>query len=158
VFEFLKKIVSGGQTGADRAALDFALGHGMAVGGWVPKGRLAEDGVIPDRYVGLVETDSADLAVRTVLNVRESDATLILSHGPLTGGSLLTRREAAATGRPLLHLDFEQLSLAEAADRLRAWLQELRPHTLNVAGPRASQDTRITAATQRVLELALLSE
>jgi len=155
VLEFPKKIVSGGQTGADRAALDFALGHGMAVGGWVPKGRLAEGGVIPDRYVGLIETDSAELALRTVLNVRDSDATLILSHGPLTGGSLLTLREAAATGRPLLHIDFNQLSLAEAAERLRAWLRELRPSTLNVAGPRASQDSRIAGTTERVLELAL---
>lgn len=155
VLEFPEKLVSGGQTGADRAALDFALAHGIATGGWVPKGRLAEDGAIPDRYVGLLETNSGDFALRTVLNVRDSDATLILSHGPLAGGSLLTLREAAATGRPLLHLDFDQLSFAEAADRLRAWLQALRPITLNVAGPRASHDPRIAAATERVLELAL---
>ena len=150
--------MSGGQTGADRAALDFALGHGMEVGGWVPKGRLAEDGVIPDRYVGLIETDSVEFALRTVLNVRDSDATLILSHGPLTGGSLLTLREAAATGRPVLHIDFDEVSLAEASARLRAWLQDRRPSALNVAGPRASQDSRIAAATERVLELALLCE
>lgn len=158
MLQFPKKIVSGGQTGADRAALDFALARGMAVGGWVPKGRLAEDGVVPDRYVGLLEADSADFALRTVLNVRDSDATLILSHGPLTGGSLLTAREAITTGRPLLHLDLDQLSLGEAATRLRTWLQKLRPNILNVAGPRASHDSGIAAATERVLDLALLPE
>ena len=109
------KIISGGQTGADRAALDFALASGIPIGGWVPRGRLAEDGRIPERYAGLVETESADPAVRTARNVRDSDATLILSHGPLDGGSLLTHREATRAGRPVLHLDLEELEVAVAA-------------------------------------------
>jgi hypothetical protein len=78
----VEKIVSGGQTGADQAALDVALERGLQVGGWVPKGRLAEDGPIPERYSGLVETQSSDPAVRTSLNLRDSDATLIVSHSP----------------------------------------------------------------------------
>ena len=149
------KIVSGGQTGADRAALDFALASGIPIGGWVPKGRLAEDGRIPERYVGLVETESAEPAVRTARNVRDSDATLILSHGPLDGGSLLTHREATRIGKPVLHLELDQLALAVAADRLRTWLAEVRPAILNVAGPRASRDPRIAAATGAVLRMAL---
>jgi hypothetical protein len=149
------KIVSGGQTGADRAALDFALANGIAVGGWVPKGRLAEDGRIPDRYPGLVETGSADPGVRTARNVRDSDATLIVSHGPLDGGSLLTLQEAKRLSRPVLHLDLDRENPAAAAARLRSWLAEVGPAVLNVAGPRASKDPRITAATGEVLAEAL---
>lgn len=151
----LEKIVSGGQTGADRAALDFALAHGISIGGWVPKGRLAEDGRVPERYVGLLETDSADPAARTALNVRDSDATLILSHGPLAGGSLLTIQEATRAGKPALHLDLDQLSLAAAGVQLRRWLASVRPGVLNVAGARASEEPRIASATAAVLEAAL---
>ena len=111
----LEKIVSGGQTGADRAALEFARANGLGTGGWVPRGRLAEDGPIPEDYLGLLEADSTDPAVRTALNVRDSDATLILSHGPLTGGSLLTLQEATGIEKPVLHLDLDQMSLTSAA-------------------------------------------
>ncbi|MGH7586810.1 MAG: putative molybdenum carrier protein [Gemmatimonadales bacterium] len=150
-------MVSGGQTGADRAALDFALAHGLEVGGWVPKGRLAEDGPIPPSYPGLVETESVDPAVRTVLNVRDSDATLVLSHGPLAGGSLLAFEEATASGKPVLHLDLDDVSRDAAAELLRGWLVEVRPGTLNVAGPRASEDPAIAAATGALLRSALAS-
>jgi hypothetical protein len=151
----VQKIVSGGQTGADRAALDFALASGLRTGGWVPSGRLAEDGRISDHYPGLIETESADPAARTALNVRDSDATLILSHGPLSGGSLLTLREATRTSRPVLHLDLEQLTHLAAAQRLRGWLAVTRPTILNVAGPRASDDPGIAAATSAVLTAGL---
>jgi len=151
----VQRIVSGGQTGADRAALDFALENGIPIGGWVPKGRLAEDGRIAERYAGLVETESPDPAVRTARNVRDSDATLILSHGPLEGGSLLTLREATRTSKPVLHLDLDRLDVAAAGDRLRAWLASVRPASLNVAGPRASRDPSIAAATGAVLRMAL---
>ena len=149
------KIISGGQTGADRAALDVALEHGLAIGGWVPKGRLAEDGAIPARYAGLRETDSADPAIRTALNVRDSDATLIVSHGPLSGGSLLTLEEARRLGRPALHLDLSARSLDDAAADVRAWLQHVDPATLNVAGPRASEDVTIADAVRTLLSRAL---
>lgn len=151
----IERIVSGGQTGADRAALDFALANGIRIGGWVPRGRFAEDGRIPDRYPDLVETGSADPAVRTARNVRDSDATLILSHGPLDGGSLLTFQEATRASKPVLHLDLDQIDPAAAAAHLRSWLAALRPNTLNVAGPRASRDPRIAAATGVVLAAAL---
>lgn len=151
----LRKIVSGGQTGADRAAWDVALERGVEIGGWVPRGRLAEDGVIPDRYGGLRETGSPDPAVRTVMNVRDSDATLVVSHGPLSGGSLVTFREAIRRGRPVLHLDLTTLAHADAAAKLREWLRDVDPATLNVAGPRASHDPAIGERVSVLLRAAL---
>lgn len=150
-----RAIVSGGQTGADRAAWDVARERGLEIGGWVPRGRRAEDGPIPDRYGALPETRSADPAVRTVRNVRDSDATLVVSHGPLRGGSLLTWREAVRLGRPALHLDLDLLSSAEAAERLRAWLDAEAPDRLNVAGPRASHDASIGACVAELLRAVL---
>jgi hypothetical protein len=149
------RVVSGGQTGADRAALEVALECGLEIGGWVPRGRLAEDGPLAGRYAGLVETESDDPAVRTARNARDSDATLILSHGPLSGGSRRTLEEAGALGRPVLHLDLEALSRDSAAALLREWLGRVRPRCLNVAGPRASEDPGIHAAAAAVLRAAL---
>jgi hypothetical protein len=151
----LEKIVSGGQTGADQAALGVARERGLQVGGWVPKGRLAENGPIPERYSGLVETESSDPAVRTSLNVRDSDATLIVSHGPLTGGSLLTLEQVRRWGKPVLHLDLHETTLVTAVARLGLWLNAVDPRTLNVAGPRASKDTAIYAAVVALLRSAL---
>jgi len=153
----LRRIVSGGQTGADRAALDVALERGLEIGGWVPKGRLAEDGAIPDVYTGLREADSSDPAVRTALNVRDSDATLIVSHGPLSGGSLLTLMEATRLGRPVLHLDVAKVPQAAAVTHLRTWLRAVGPATLNVAGPRASHDPAIAGRVAELLRAVLPS-
>ena len=89
----IKKLISGAQTGADRAALDFAINNDIPHGGWVPRGRKAEDGVIPDRY-HVKETPEPEYSRRTALNVMDSDGTLIFSHGPLTGGSALTEKLA----------------------------------------------------------------
>src|SRR5947209_12411896 len=97
------KIVSGGQTGVDRAALDVALELGLPCGGWCPKGRLAEDGVVPDRYP-LDEAPTASYPERTRLNVRDSDATLVLSWGAPQGGTLLTVRACQGQGKPHLVL------------------------------------------------------
>lgn len=151
----LEKIISGGQTGADRAALDVAIERGLQVGGWVPKGRLAEDGPVPADYPGLVEAESSDPALRTVRNVRDSDATLIVSHGPLTGGALLTFEEARRCGRPVLHLDVQQLAPDSAAARCLQWLAAVDPAVLNVAGPRASEDVTIFAAVAALLRAVL---
>lgn len=151
----LKKIVSGGQTGADRAALDVALERGLEIGGWIPKGRLTEDGPISHRYGGLLETESADPSVRTALNVRDSDATFIVSHGPLQGGSLLTLAEARSMGRTVLHIDLAAIPQAAAARQLCEWLRHVDPSTLNVAGPRASQDAAIYRSVVELLQAAL---
>ena len=151
----LRKIVSGGQTGADRAALDVALDLGLEIGGWIPKGRWSEDGPICARYEGLQETDSADPSVRTTLNLRDSDATLIVSHGPLDAGSLLTLEEARRVSRPVLHLDLAATGQAAATKTLRDWLHKTDPSTLNVAGPRASYDPRVYAETTKLLQTVI---
>ena len=149
------RIVSGGQTGADRAALDAALELGLESGGWVPLGRQAEDGTIPERFPNLHEAESELPAVRTELNVRDSDATVIFSYGALTSGSALTESLARKLAKPLLHLDLDRISEVGASAALCDWLIRQRPGTLNVAGPRESEDPAIHAATKRVLIAAL---
>ena len=129
-----RKIVSGGQTGVDRAALDVALETGLACGGWCPRGRRAEDGPIPRRYP-LLETPTADYAERTRLNVRDSDGTLIITRGAPLGGTLLTAELAQQLGRPLAVVD---LAEEGATGRVAAWIAERSVAVLNVAGPRES--------------------
>ena len=150
----IDKIVSGGQTGADRAALDLALARGIEIGGWVPLGRLAEDGRVPARYVGLRECDSEAYEVRTRLNVRDSDATLIFAFGPPLGGTALAERCAKGHHKPQLTVDLSG-SPEECAMRVRQWLALECPRVLNVAGPRLSEEPRIVLAVSRVLGLAL---
>lgn len=145
------KIVSGGQTGADRAALDWAIAHGVQHGGWCPAGRLAEDGPIDARYL-VKETPLPDYIQRTEWNVRDSDATLIVSCvAELTGGSLATRNLAAAHDRPCLHLSGE-LNVGEAAGLMQDWLQNEAVKVLNIAGPRASGEPSVGAFIQSILD------
>ncbi len=147
----IKKVVSGGQTGVDRAAFDAAIAAGIEIGGFVPKNRLAEDGRIPAEYTGLTETESADYGGRTRLNVLNSDATLILSNGPLSGGSKLTETAARSIDKPLLHIDFLQTPLDEAISGADKWLTSNDTKTLNIAGPRASEDDDIYETALRFL-------
>ena len=149
------KIISGGQTGADRAALDFAIQHNIEHGGWIPKGRKAEDGPLPERYQ-LKEMPTADYPKRTEQNVIDSDGTLIISHGRLTGGSRLTVDVAKKHKRPCLHLDMRETSVDGAAQRLRVWIAENRIEVLNVAGPRQSKDPQIYSITFDVLHATFL--
>ena len=145
------KIVSGGQTGADRAALDVAIRLGIPHGGWVPKGRATEAGVLPDRY-RMREMPSANYAQRTEQNILDSDGTLIVSHGALDGGSGLTETLAEEHGRPHLHLDMKTLSVSDAAYTLKGWIGDNAIRVLNIAGPRESRDPDIYRATTAVLE------
>ena len=147
----IKKIISGAQTGADRAALDFAINNDIPHGGWVPKGRKAEDGIIPARYT-VQEAPTLEYSRRTELNVREADGTLILSHGALTGGSLLTEKLAQKYHKPCLHIDFHQTPEFQATVDIIHWLGAHRVHVLNVAGSRSSTDPKIYEATTRLLE------
>jgi hypothetical protein len=119
----------------------------LDVGGWVPRGRLAEDGVIPSRYAGLRETASADPAERTRLNVQECDGSLIVSHGLLRGGSLLAAGSAEELGRPLLHIDLLRRDMADAVTAAAGWVRTQRIHALGVGGPRAREDPRVYDAT-----------
>jgi hypothetical protein len=132
-------IVSGGQTGVDRAALDVAIALHISHGGWCPKGRLAEDGRIPRRYQ-LRETESAEYPVRTERNVVDSDATLVLCAGRPSGGTELTVRLARRHKRPCLVVDLES---PPTVAKVRAWLRRHGVGTLNVAGPRESQNPGI---------------
>jgi hypothetical protein len=141
------KIISGGQTGVDRGALDAATALGIPHGGWCPRGRLAEDGVIPARYE-LQETDSPEYPVRTEQNVLQSDATLILSRGALSGGSELTARLAEQHRRPLLVADLDHPPRPEA---VHEWLRAHQVRILNVAGPRESQSPGIAATAAAYL-------
>ncbi|MBA3966245.1 MAG: putative molybdenum carrier protein [Nitrospirales bacterium] len=149
------RIVSGGQTGADRAALDFAMHIGIECGGWVPNGRKAEDGVIPARYPNLVETESDDPNIRTARNVRDSDATLLITRGAPTGGSAFTVEAAMRLGKPVLHVDLLRESVVQVMPWLCRWLQDLQPGILNVAGSRASEDHEISTLTTALLEGAI---
>ncbi len=133
--ERLRKIVSGGQSGVDRAALDAAREAGIPCGGWCPRDRYAEDGRIADRYP-LTETPSGETAQRTEWNVRDSDGTLILSRGEPSGGTALTIRFAKDLGRPILVVD---LARAGNPGEVPSWIRRNRIGVLNVAGPRESK-------------------
>ena len=148
------RIVSGGQTGVDRGALDAAIALGIPHGGWCPLGRLAEDGPIPARYQ-LTETDSPEYHVRTEQNVLASDATLILCRGKLRGGTALTRQLAERHGKPCLVVDFDH---PPDPDEIRRWIAESQADTLNVAGPRERQSPGISARTTEFLKRLLAEQ
>lgn len=136
------KVMSGGQTGADRAALDAAIASGVEYGGWLPRGRKTEEGPLPLSYK-LEELASADYRDRTARNVFDSDGTLLVSHGKLTGGTLLTKIFAEKYNKPWLHLDMRRQSREEALSACEEWLCRNGIEVLNVAGPRASGDPEI---------------
>jgi len=143
-----KKIISGGQTGVDRAALDVAIRLGIAHGGWCPRGRLAEDGRIPPCYE-LRESDSTEYPVRTEWNVLDADATLILCRGRTSGGTELTRQLAQQHAKPCLVVNLDRpLDPAE----VRQWLADHGVEVLNVAGPRQSQAPGIAAQAAEFLD------
>ena len=150
----IRRIVSGGQTGADRAALDAAQALGIETGGWVPRSRRAEDGRIPDRYPNMKETASAEPAQRTELNVRDSDGTVVLCRGAVSGGTKWTVDVSRKLRKPMLRLDLATQPVKTAAHRLRAWSVTEGIEVLNVAGPRESEDGDIYGAVRSVLECA----
>lgn len=144
-------IISGGQTGADRAALDFAIVHGIPHGGWCPLGRRAEDGVLDARYQ-MRETESKDYRQRTRRNVEESDATLILNMGELTDGSLYTLQCAQRADKPVRVVNLDSDDLAAEADGVREWLGAHAISVLNIGGPRESKRPGIYQRALKFLE------
>ena len=143
----VRKIVSGGQTGVDRAALNAAIALGWEHGGWCPAGRRAEDGPIPPQYQ-LQVTEAAQYHIRTRLNVLESHGTLILYRTELTGGTRLTQQLAQQHGRPCFIADLEQgVVLGEVAH----WLRSEQVEVLNVAGPRESSSPGIQEEAEQLL-------
>ncbi|NPA25750.1 MAG: molybdenum cofactor carrier [Deltaproteobacteria bacterium] len=130
----VRKVISGGQTGADRAGLDAAIESSLPIGGWCPRGRRAEDVPIAVRYP-LQETDSAAYRVRTELNVRDSDGTLVFTVGPPSGGTALTIEKARLFAKPCLVVDLERNGDPRVVED---WLRENEIEVLNIAGPRES--------------------
>jgi hypothetical protein len=135
----LESIVSGGQSGVDRAALDAAIELSMPCGGWCPRGRKAEDGALPEKYP-LRETPSDEYEQRTEWNVRDSDATLILTRGRPTGGTAYTVLMAKRLAKPYMVVDFDEKKDTES---VRKWILFNGIRILNVAGPRSSKDPGI---------------
>jgi hypothetical protein len=147
----IRKIISGGQTGADQAALDAALNLGIPHGGWIPKDRLTEKGALPDKYK-LTEMPDTSYASRTEQNVIDSNGTVIISHGPLSEGSDYTRQMAIKHHRPWLHIDLNQTPAFKSATLISAWIDKNNIEILNVAGPRASKDSQIYSAVLKLIE------
>jgi len=147
----IRELVSGGQTGVDQGALEAAMDLGLPHDGWCPKGRRSEAGPIPVRF-RLRETESGNYPERTALNIRDSDGTLILASGPLSGGTALTARLAEDTGRPVRVLDVDDpIDFAAFED----WIDLNRIRRLNVAGPRESGSPGIQARTREVVKTLL---
>lgn len=147
----LKKIISGGQTGADRAALDLAIKFDIPHGGWIPLGRKTEAGPLPMHY-SLSEMKSSDYPKRTRQNIIDSHGTVIISRGQLSGGSKLTLTFSKVVGKPNCYLDLFRQDHFEAAMVLQSFILENQIEVLNVAGPRASSDPNIYHDVKSILE------
>ncbi|MFT3806704.1 putative molybdenum carrier protein [Arenimonas sp.] len=148
--ESVDTVISGGQTGVDRAALDVAIIHGCKHGGWCPAGRKAEDGAIPLRYQ-LTETESSGYRQRTKRNVLESDGTLILNVGALDGGTLETLRIAERASKPVRLVALDAASWEETIAATRGWLRLHDIRVLNMAGPKESKRPGIHGQATRFL-------
>ncbi|MBL7176960.1 MAG: putative molybdenum carrier protein [Desulfobacteraceae bacterium] len=148
----IKKINSGGQTGADQAALDTAIKWDIPHGGWIPKGGRTEAGPLPDRYQ-LKEMPTGNYPARTEQNVIDSDGTLIITHGELTGGFEYTWKMTKKHSRPYFHADLSITSYSDSAQAIYSWIKEHSIEILNVAGSRASKDPDIYRAVMKILEI-----
>ena len=150
----IKKIISGGQTGADQAALDIAIELGIPYDGWIPKHRITEDGSLPDKY-RLKEMPTISYQARTDKNIMESDATLIFSHGQLTGGSKYTLEMGLQYKRPCLHINLDEYNAFQATQEIHTWINEKKIEILNIAGPRASKDSKIYQAVKDIVKAVI---
>jgi hypothetical protein len=133
----LRKVVSGGQTGVDRAGLDAAVNAGFPIGGYCPKGRLAEDGTIPEKYP-MIEMDRPESYYRTEKNVQDSDGTLILNRWELTEGTRLTYDFTVKYGNPSVVVQLDALEIIKPEHVVR-WIEGQLIGILNIAGPRESK-------------------
>lgn len=147
----VSKIVSGGQTGADRAALDWAIRQGIPHGGWCPRGRLAADGPLPLHY-NLEETESSGYRQRTKRNVTDSDGTLIVNLGQMGGGTWLTLKLARQQKKPHRVFQLDDGVTDDHGRELADWLRESRILVLNVAGPGESKRPGIYRITMELLD------
>jgi len=147
------KIISGGQTGVDRAALDAAIGAQLDYGGSVPEGRMAEDGPIDVKYVKMTELPRGTYRDRTKKNVDDADATLIFTKGRPTDGTAYTIMYCRKSRKPFLVIDLVDMGIAYPVQRVEEWLESVRPGVLNVAGPRESKSPGIYVQVTEILSL-----
>lgn len=151
----MRKVISGGQTGADRGGLDAALDLDFPHGGWCPYGRRAEDGRIPDRYE-LVETASTSYKVRTRLNITESEGTVIFVRGQVSQGSALTSEYATRHKRPWLLVDLAAVPSRDAAIlKVSRFIAENEVEVLNIAGSRESVSPGIQEEVRSIMRRVL---
>jgi hypothetical protein len=147
----IKKIISGGQTGVDRAALDWAIDAEITHGGWCPKGRLACDGALHDRYM-LQETESSGYRQRTKRNVADADGTVVFNSGDLDGGTLQTVKFAQSMKKPYIVIQLDGRELQSAVQEFLFWISENQIRVLNVAGPREEKRPGIYRLVLQLLE------
>lgn len=146
------KIISGGQTGADRAGLDAAIDLGFDYGGAVPKGRLTEDGTLDLKYDRMTEMTTKNYPARTERNITDSDATLLFTFDKLGSGSALTVKLARKHQRPFLHINLIRQIDDEAVKIINKWLDDSKPEILNVAGSRESTSKGIYRRVYKILK------
>ena len=151
----IRKIISGGQIGADQAALDVAIKLGFPHGGWIQKGRKTQSGILPAKYQ-LKELPTAGYKRRIEQNVIDSDGTVIISHGEPTGGAEYSRKMADKHRRPCLHVDLKESSTFVIASKINTWVLENNIEVLNVTGSRASEDSTIYKDTMDIVEGSIL--
>jgi Circularly permutated YpsA SLOG family len=150
VFNQLSKVIAGGETGVDRAALDWAIGRKIAHGGWCPRGRMAEDGRLDARYL-LRETATDKVLEAAAHNALEGDATLIINTGELEDTALAARQMADQAHKPCLVLQLEGTDLAPLVDMLSQWMEQGKFDVLTIAGPQESERPRIYRLTRLFL-------
>lgn len=150
--EHTPKLISGGQTGADRAALDVAIALGLDYGGAIPKGRKIEEGPLDPKYDRMTELEASSYDARTERNVLEADATLVFTLGRTDPGTALTLKIAKNYQKPCLHIDLARRSDDEAIERVREWLESIRPKVLNVGG---SMESHAKGIYGRVYDILL---
>ena len=151
----VRKIISGGQTGADRAGLDAAIDLGIDYGGSIPKGRRTEDGILPEKYHKITELETTNYPARTEKNVVESDATVIFTYTEMGAGSALTVELTKTNNRPHLHIDLENIRNGDAIKDFSEWLDKVKPAVLNVAGSRESGANGIYNRVYGILKAVL---
>ena len=151
----LKKIISGGQVGADQGALDAAIKCNFPHGGWIQKGRKTQSGILPDKYK-LEEMSVSGYKERIDHNVIDSDGTVIISHGDLTGGAHYSKKMTKRHKRPTLHIDLKKTPAFIAASKINTWIIENNIEILNVTGSRASEDSGIYKDTLYIIEGTIL--
>ncbi|MGA8180016.1 MAG: putative molybdenum carrier protein [Desulfobacterales bacterium] len=151
----LKKIISGGQVGADQAALDAAIKCKFPHGGWIQRGKKTQTGILPEKY-HLIEMTVSGYKERIEQNVIESDGTVIISHGNLSGGADYSRKMAKKHRRPCLHIDLSHTPAAISSSEINTWIIENSIEVLNVTGSRASEDGDVYKDTIGIIEGAIL--